>query len=64
MIMKALLCIIFLLQAPLQPVIGQTPHFQQHFLTGRKNEVFQVNAILQDRTGYIWFATSKGLFRG
>lgn len=63
MIMKALLCIIFLLQAPLQPVIGQTPHFQQHFLTGRKNEVFQVNAILQDRTGYIWFATSKGLFR-
>jgi ligand-binding sensor domain-containing protein len=41
---------------------AQTPHFQQYFLT-RRNDPIQVNKIFQSREGYVWFATSKGLFR-
>jgi ligand-binding sensor domain-containing protein len=40
---------------------GQTPYFQQYFLLG-KNESVAVNTIFQDRSGIMWFGTSKGLF--
>jgi ligand-binding sensor domain-containing protein len=41
---------------------GQLPHFQTYFLL-RKNEKVEVNSILQDKSGYIFVGTSKGLFK-
>ncbi len=41
---------------------AQVPYFQ-HYNLLKKNEPVQVNAIFQDRTGYMWFGTSKGLFK-
>jgi ligand-binding sensor domain-containing protein len=41
---------------------GQAPYFQDYFLL-RKNETVQVNTIFQDRTGFIWVGTNKGLFK-
>ncbi len=42
--------------------ISQVPFFQQYFLL-RKNDPVQTNAIFQDKKGFIWFGTSKGLFK-
>src|SRR5882724_8506949 len=44
------------------PLTAQTLFFHDYFLV-KKNEAISVNKILQDRTGFIWFATNKGLFR-
>jgi ligand-binding sensor domain-containing protein len=41
---------------------GQSPYFQSYFPL-RKNESVQINKIFQDHTGFIWFATNKGLFK-
>lgn len=41
---------------------GQAPFFQTYYLL-RKSEPVQVNKILQDSKGYMWFATNLGLFR-
>ncbi len=46
----------------LHPALGQSPLFQSYHLL-KKNESVNVNKILQDKTGFIWFATDKGLFR-
>ncbi len=43
------------------PALSQIPYFQEYFLL-RKNEPVQINSILQDRNGYMWFGTTKGLF--
>lgn len=43
------------------PAISQVPFFQEYSLL-RKNDPVQINSILQDKKGYMWFATSKGLF--
>ena len=39
----------------------QVPFFHQYFLS-RKNDPVQVNAILQEKQGFMWFGTSKGLY--
>lgn len=41
---------------------GQTPYFQQYHPL-RRNQPVQVNALLQDTTGFLWFGTDQGLFR-
>jgi ligand-binding sensor domain-containing protein len=41
---------------------AQVPFFQQYYLL-KKNEPVQTNAIFQDRDGFMWFGTNKGLFR-
>src|SRR5688500_9096146 len=41
---------------------AQTPFFQSYFLL-RKNDRIQVNVILQDQKGFMWFGTTSGLFR-
>jgi len=52
-------CIFFLW---LQPGSAQSPFFQPYYLL-KKNEPLKVNKILQDKTGFIWFGTDKGLFK-
>lgn len=42
--------------------VAQIPYFQQYHLL-KKNQAVEVNALLQDRQGFIWFGTNKGLFR-
>jgi len=41
---------------------AQVPYFQ-HYSLLKKNEPIQVNTIRQDKTGFIWFGTNKGLFK-
>jgi ligand-binding sensor domain-containing protein len=41
---------------------GQMPFFQHYYLL-KKNESVPVNTIFQDREGFLWFGTNKGLFR-
>lgn len=60
--MKQLLRIVLLTLVPGLPAISQVPFFQEYFLL-RKNESVQVNSILQDKKGYMWIGTSKGLFK-
>ena len=59
--MKKLLRIALLTLGSCTPALCQVPFFQEYFLL-RKNEPVQVNSILQDKQGYIWIATTKGLF--
>lgn len=54
-------CIVFLF-FHLYPVLGQSPLFQSYHLPQKNGEV-NVNKVLQDKAGFIWFATDKGLFR-
>lgn len=60
--MKKLLTLSLILISLLNESAGQVPYFQQYFLL-RKNDAIQINAILQERKGYMWFGTSKGLFQ-
>jgi len=46
----------------LQPAFAQSPFFQPYYLL-KKNEAVKINKILQDKTGFIWFGTDKGLFK-
>ena len=41
---------------------AQRLYFQEYFLL-KKNEPVQINAMFQDKTGFIWFGTNKGLFK-
>ena len=41
---------------------AQSLFFQEYYLL-KKNEPVCVNKTLQDKTGYLWFATDKGLFK-
>src|ERR1700754_3082720 len=58
--MKRLLLLFLLLR--LSDASGQSPYFQQYSLL-RKNDAFQVESILKDNKGFMWFGTNKGLFR-
>ncbi len=60
--MKKALGLFLFLFFLIPPNYGQIPYFQNYFLL-KKNEPVQVNAILQDKTGFIWYGTKKGLFR-
>lgn len=54
------LIVLLCFQASLSP--AQVPYFQQYHLL-KKNQPVEVTALLQDRNGFIWFGTDKGLFR-
>src|SRR5688572_6618716 len=41
---------------------AQVPAFHNYALL-RRNESVQVYTIFQDRSGFVWYGTSKGLFR-
>ncbi|MEX2231856.1 MAG: two-component regulator propeller domain-containing protein [Cyclobacteriaceae bacterium] len=41
---------------------GQIPFFQQYHPLN-KNQPVEVNALLQDSKGFVWFGTNKGVFR-
>jgi ligand-binding sensor domain-containing protein len=58
--MKRLILVVLLFQ--LSDAFGQSPYFQQYFLLPR-NDVVQIEAILKDKKGFMWFGTNKGLFR-
>lgn len=59
--MKRLICVcIFLLTLP--SGFAQSPFFQPYYLL-KKNEPVKIYKILQDRTGFIWFGTDRGLFK-
>ena len=59
--MKRLLRVVFLSFVSVTPALSQVPFFQEYFLL-RKNEPVQINSILQDSKGNMWFGTTKGLF--
>jgi ligand-binding sensor domain-containing protein len=44
------------------PAVGQVPFFQ-HYPLLKKNELVHVNVIFQDKRGFVWCGTSKGLFK-
>ena len=46
----------------IQATLGQVPFFEKYYLL-KKNEPVQVNVIFQDKTGFIWLGTNKGLFK-
>lgn len=41
---------------------AQIPYFQ-HYSLLKKNDPIQVNTIFQEKAGFIWFGTNKGLFK-
>ena len=41
---------------------AQIPFFEYYPML-KRNESVQVNVIFQDRSGFIWYGTNKGLFR-
>ena len=43
-------------------LFGQEPFFQEYNLLGRGQSIV-VKSILQGRSGYLWIATDKGLFK-
>ena len=53
---------LLVLSVQLSHAFGQSPYFQQYFLL-KKNDAVQVESILKDRKGFMWFGTNKGLFR-
>jgi len=59
--MKQFLSISIIILA-LPNVFSQSPYFQSYSLL-KKNEAVAVNKILQDKTGFIWFGTNRGLFK-
>ncbi len=59
--MKLLLSILTFVLS-LQISFAQIPFFQSYSLL-KKNEPVKVNKILQDKTGFIWIGTDKGLFK-
>ena len=59
--MKKVLSIVLILYGAFTGVSAQVPFFQEYFLL-RKNESIQINAILQEKEGFMWYATSKGLY--
>ncbi len=43
-------------------VSAQVPYFQNYSLL-KRNEPVQINVIFQDRSGFLWYGTNKGLIR-
>jgi ligand-binding sensor domain-containing protein len=43
-------------------LLAQAPFFQAYSLL-KKNEPVGINVIYQDKTGFIWFGTNRGLFK-
>jgi len=41
---------------------SQSPYFKNYSLL-KKNESIQVNKVFQDKVGFIWYGTDKGLFK-
>ncbi|HKZ37472.1 MAG TPA: hypothetical protein VJ184_07480, partial [Chryseolinea sp.] len=60
--MRKILGIIFVIAITQTAGFSQTPFFQQYFLL-RKNDPVQINKIFQEKNGFMWFGTSKGLFK-
>jgi len=46
----------------IQATLGQVPFFEKYYLL-KKNEPVQINVVFQDKTGFIWLGTNKGLFK-
>ncbi|HYG04011.1 MAG TPA: two-component regulator propeller domain-containing protein [Chryseosolibacter sp.] len=59
-----MLRLFFVLCALIAPsvAVAQTPYFQTYTFL-KKHEAYQVNAIHQDNTGFLWVGSDKGLFR-
>ena len=53
---------IFLVCAIAVSSYAQVPYFQFYSLL-KRNESLQVNVVFQDKSGFIWCGTNKGLFR-
>lgn len=62
MMKKPVVLILLILLFRLPDALGQSPYFQQYFLL-KKNDAVQVESILKDKKGFMWFGTNKGLFR-
>lgn len=60
--MKRAVGLFWILFFVIQTSYGQVPYFQNYYLL-KKNEPVQVNTLFQDKTGFIWYGTNKGLFR-
>ena len=60
--MKRFLSIAILLGCICMTGVAQAPYFQRYFLL-RKNDPVQIKTILQEKNGFMWFGTSRGLFR-
>ena len=41
---------------------AQVPYFQNYSLL-KRNESVQINVMFQDKSGFLWYGTNKGLFR-
>ncbi|HEX6225833.1 MAG TPA: two-component regulator propeller domain-containing protein [Chryseolinea sp.] len=59
--MRKVVAIVLIFFSPVLHVAAQVPFVQEYFLL-RKNESLQVNCILQEQAGFMWFGTSKGLY--
>jgi ligand-binding sensor domain-containing protein len=60
--MKLITGILLLVVIAVSSARAQTPYFQGYTLL-RKNEPVVVNKIFQDDKGFMWYATTRGLFR-
>src|SRR4051812_33962638 len=60
--MSKRIVICLLLTILVKLAIGQTPFFQ-HYQLLKKNDPVSVNTLFQDKRGYMWFGTNKGLFK-
>ena len=63
MITKALvkiICLVFVFS--MSRAFGQSPIFRSYQLPN-KNETLEINKALQDKRGFMWLATNKGLFK-
>lgn len=54
--------ILLILLCRLPEAFSQSPYFQEYVLL-KKNDPVQVERIMKDHTGFMWFGTNKGLFR-
>ena len=54
--------VIAILSLSSSSLIGQIPFFQQYHPL-KRNQPAQVNTVFQDKSGFIWLGTNKGLFR-
>ena len=55
-------CLTFLLFLNASEVSGQVPFFQ-HYYPLKRNQPVEVNTLFQDKQGFVWLGTNRGLFR-
>lgn len=60
--MKTVVLVFYLLVLEASLVSAQVPFFEQYHPL-KRNQPVDVNSIFQDRTGFVWLGTNKGLFR-